>query len=127
MNTIEETIKFAGWGRRKVMRKQIEAFENQLIDGEEMIGAIASYPRPTEQLYITNMRVIVHKIEGVLSNTRVEIPLSTISSINVNSKLLSTRIDIVASNNVATIDNTPVHIAQEIKKILDTLILKQAK
>ncbi|MCU4797358.1 PH domain-containing protein [Bacillus cereus] len=124
LNTIEETIKLAGWGRRKAMRKQIELFEKELSEEEKLLGVAASKPNPTEQLYITSKRIIAHKIEGVFQNNKVEIPLSSINSINTNVKGLSAEIVIVTSNNTATLEKIPLHVAQEIKKLLDSLILK---
>ncbi|MCW1939370.1 PH domain-containing protein [Bacillus anthracis] len=124
LNTIEETIKLAGWGRRKAMRKQIELFEKELLEEEKLLGVAASKPNPTEQLYITNKRIIAHKIEGVFQNNKVEIPLSSINSINTNVKGLSSEIIIVTSNNTASVEKIPLHVAQEIKKLLDSLILK---
>ncbi|MEM5673471.1 hypothetical protein AAHB54_29880 [Bacillus cereus] len=44
INTIEETIKLAGWGRRKAMRKQIELFEKDLLDDEKLLGVATSNP-----------------------------------------------------------------------------------
>ncbi|WP_368906696.1 PH domain-containing protein [Bacillus wiedmannii] len=124
LNTIEETIKLAGWGRRKAMRKQIELFEKELLEDEKLLGIAASKPNPTEQLYITNKRIITHKIEGVFQNNKVEIPLSSISSVNTNVKGLGVEIVIVTSNNTASVEKIPLHVAQEIKKLIDSLILK---
>ncbi|MGQ7723567.1 MULTISPECIES: PH domain-containing protein [unclassified Bacillus (in: firmicutes)] len=124
LNTIEETIKLAGWGRRKAMRKQIELFEKELLEEEKLLGVAASKPNPTEQLYITSKRIIAHKIEGVFQNNKVEIPLSSINSINTNVKGLSSEIIIVTSNNTASVEKIPLHVAQEIKKLLDSLILE---
>lgn len=124
LNTIEETIKLAGWGRRKAIRKQIELFEKDLLDDEKLLGVATSKPNPTEQLYITNKRIIVHKIEGMLQNNKVEIPLSSINSINTNVKGLSSEIIIVTSNNTTSVEKIPLHVAQEIKKLLDSLIFK---
>ncbi|EKS8361264.1 PH domain-containing protein [Bacillus pacificus] len=124
INTIEETIKLAGWGRRKAMRKQIELFEKDLLDDEKLLGVATSKPNPIEQLYITNKRIIAHKIKGVFQNNKVEIPLSSISSVNTNVKGLSVEIVIVTSNNTASVEKIPLHVAQEIKKLLDSLILK---
>ena len=124
LNTIEETIKLAGWGRRKAMRKQIESFEKELLEEEKLLGVAASKPNPTEQLYITSKRIIAHKIEGVFQNNKVEIPLSSINSINTNVKGLSSEIIILTSNNTASVEKIPLHVAQEIKKLLDSLILE---
>lgn len=124
VNTIEETIKLAGWGRRKAMRKQIELFEKELLNDEKLLGVAASNPNPTQQLYVTNKRIIVHIIEGVFENKRIEIPLSSISSINTSTKLSGTEIEIIASNNQASVEKIALHIAQEIKRLLDSLILK---
>jgi hypothetical protein len=124
MNTIEETIKLAGWGRKKAMQKQISMVENGLLEGENLLGVGASNPKPTEQIYVTSKRVIIHKIEGILENNKVEIPLTSISSINTNVKGLGAKIEIVASNNKATIEKLHIHVATEIKKLLDSLILE---
>jgi len=125
MNTIEETIKLAGWGRKKVMKKQIEMFEKELVEGEKLLGVGASNPKPTEQIYVTTKRVIAHKIEGIFENKKTEIPISYISSINTTVKGLSAKIEIVSSNNTATVEKLHIHIAQEIKKIIDSLILEK--
>ncbi len=124
-NTIEMTIKKAGWGRKKAMKKQIDAIANSLLEGEELLGVAASYPNPTNQLYITNKRIIVHKIEGITKNNKVEIPLSSISSISNNTSMLEAQIEIITSNNTATIEKIPIDTATEIKKILDNLILNK--
>ncbi|EMI11246.1 PH domain-containing protein [Anoxybacillus gonensis] len=124
MNTIEETIKLAGFGRRKAMRKQIEMFKKELLEGEELLGVAASKPNPTEQLYITNKRIIAHKIQGIFQNDRKEIPLSSVSSINTSVKGLKAKIEIVTSNNSAIVENIPLHVAKEIKNLVDSLILK---
>lgn len=126
MNTIEETIKLAGLGRRKVMKKQIEVFEKDLLEDEELLGVAVSFPNLTEQLYITNKRVIAHKIEGVFKNKRIEIPITSISSTNTVLKGLGASIEIVASNNSATVEKMHVHVAQEIKKLIDSLTLSPA-
>lgn len=123
MDTIQETIKLAGWGRKKAMEKQIALFENGLQKGEKLLGVGASYPKPTQQIYITDKRIIVHKIEGILDNKKTEIPISSISSINANTKGLGANIDIVASNNKASIEHLHLHIAQELKKIIDSLLI----
>lgn len=123
MNTIEETIKLAGFGRKKAMKKQIEVFEKELLKGEQLLGVAASTPNTTEQLYITNKRVIAHRIEGVLKNNRIDIPITSISSINTILKGFGASIEIVASDNKATIEKTHIHVAQEIKRLIDSLIL----
>ncbi|MGG6361239.1 hypothetical protein ACQ5SI_18620 [Peribacillus frigoritolerans] len=43
MDTIEETIKLAGWGRKKAMRKQIEMFVKELLESEDLLGVAASH------------------------------------------------------------------------------------
>lgn len=123
MDTIQETIKLAGFGRKKAMQKQIELFENSLLEGEKLLGVGASFPNPTEQIYVTDKRIIAHKIEGIFKNEKVEIPLSSISSVNTTSKRIGVSIEIVASNNKASVDNLHLPIAQELKKIIDSLLL----
>ncbi|MBT2218098.1 SHOCT domain-containing protein [Virgibacillus dakarensis] len=122
MDTIQETIKLAGLGRKKAMQKQIELFENGLMEGEKLLGVGASNPKPTEQIYVTDKRIIVHKIEGIFKNEKVEVPLSSVSSINTTAKGLGASIEIVASNNKASIEKLHIHIAQELKKLIDSLL-----
>lgn len=122
MDTIQETIKLAGWGRKKAMEKQIEMFEKSLQKGEKLLGAGASHPKPTQQIYVTDKRIIAHKIEGIFENKKTEIPLSSISSVNTSTKGLDANIDIVASNNNASVEHLHIHIAQELKKIIDSLV-----
>lgn len=122
MDTIQETIKLAGLGRRKAMRKQIELFENNLLDGEKLLGVGASSPNPVEQIYVTNKRIIVHKIKGIFKNEKLEIPLSSISSINTTVKLIHAEIKILASNNKASVEKLPIHIAEELKALIDSLL-----
>lgn len=122
MDTIQETIKLAGLGRKKAMQKQIELFENSLLDGEKLLGVGASFPKPIEQIYVTDKRIIAHKIEGIFKNEKVEIPLSSISSINTTVKGLGASIEILASNNKASVEKLHIHIAQELKKLIDSLL-----
>lgn len=122
MDTIQETIKLAGLGRKKAMQKQIELFENSLLEGEKLLGVGASFPKPIEQIYVTDKRIIAHKIEGIFKNEKVEIPLSSISSINTTVKGLGASIEIVASNNKASVEKLHIHIAQELKILIDSLL-----
>lgn len=122
MNTIEETVRLAGLGRKKAMQGQIDLMKKTLMKGEELLGVACSYPKPVEQLYVTDKRIIVHKIEGIMKNKKTEIPLSSISSINTSTKGLSANIEIVASNNSASVEKMYLHIAEEIKRIVDSLI-----
>lgn len=122
MDTIQETIKLAGWGKKKAMQKQIEFFESSLLEGEKLLGVGASFPKPTEQIYVTDKRIIVHKIEGIFKNEKVEIPLSSISSINTTVKGLGASIEIVASNNKASVEKLYIPIAQELKTLIDSLL-----
>ncbi|MFA1710255.1 PH domain-containing protein [Peribacillus frigoritolerans] len=90
---------------------------------EILIGAGASHPKPTQQKYVSDKRIIAHKIEGIFENKKNEIPLSSISSINTSTKGLGANIDIVASNNNASVEHLHLHIAQELKKIIDSLMI----
>lgn len=124
MNTIEETIKLAGWGKRKAMKKQIELFEKSLHNDEELLAAGASQPNSTSQIYVTNKRVIIHKIEGVFSNSKKEIPINSISSVSISTGLLGGTIQITASNSIAEIEKIPIVLLNEIKNVIDGLVHK---
>ncbi|MFJ7677450.1 SHOCT domain-containing protein [Peribacillus sp. NPDC097198] len=127
MDTRQETIKLAGWGRKKAMQKQIELIENGLADGEKLLGVAASFPKPVEQLYVTDKRIIAHKIVSIIQNDKIDIPLSNISSINTRVKGLKASIEIVTSNNAAEIQGMHIHIANEIKTLVDSLIAGNSK
>jgi hypothetical protein len=123
MDTIQETIKLAGFGKRKVMEKQIELIGKGLQKEEKLLGVGASHPKPTQQIYITDKRIIVHKVEGIFQNDKTEIPLSSVSSINTSIKGVGATIDIVASNNNAIVEHLHIPIAQELKKLIDSLLI----
>ncbi|WP_404454854.1 PH domain-containing protein [Virgibacillus necropolis] len=121
MNTIEETIKLAGFGRKRVMKKQIKIIRKNLHEGEKLLGVAASFPKPMEQLFVSNNKVIVHKIEGLTDNKSIEIPISTIKSVKVKSADFGAEIKVSAPNNSATVVEIPLDVAKEIKKLIDSL------
>jgi len=53
------------------------------------------------------------------SNDERSIPLESISSINISSKLANSTIEIVSTRNKAIIDNVPMHVAVEIKNAIE--------
>lgn len=120
LNTIEETIKLAGFGRKRVMKKQIKLMKKDLSGDEELLGVAASFPKPLEHIYITSKQVIIHKIEGMFENNKVEIPISTIKSVKVKDKELGAEIKVTAPNNSATVEKVPLYMAKEIKQLIDT-------
>lgn len=121
MNTIEETIKMAGFGKKKVMAKQIQFYEDKFSDeGENLIAACAS-SKGTSQLYVTDKRVHLNDVKGIVSNQERSIPLSSITSININKSFVYAALEINASGNRIIIEDVPVHIADEIKAIIEHL------
>lgn len=127
LNTIEETIQMAGFGKKKAMAKQIQMFDDRLSDeGESLLGVCASI-KGTTQLYVSDKRVILHEIKGFVSNNEKSIPLNSIGSINITSKFVYATLEIVTSGNVAVIEDVPVAIAQEIKAIIEHLKSQDTK
>lgn len=121
MNTIEETIKMAGLGKKKAMAGQIKLFEDRLSnEGESLLGVCASKDGKT-QLYVSDKRVILHEIKDLLSNAEKSIPLGNITSIDIDSKFVFSTLKITTSGNVAVIDGVSVAIANEIKSIIEHL------
>ncbi|MER2059617.1 MAG: SHOCT domain-containing protein [Niallia sp.] len=121
MNTIEETIKMAGLGKKKAMAKQIQLFEDRLSnEGESLLGVCASKDDKT-QLYVSDKRVILHEVKGIFSNNEKSIPLANITSIEIESKFVFSDIKITTSGNVAIIEGVSIVIAQEIKNIIEHL------
>lgn len=119
MDTIAETIKLAGFGKKKMMAKQIQLFDDKFNDQGETLLAVCASVKGTEQLYLTDKRVVLHEIKGMASNDERSIPLESISSINISSKLANSTIEIVSSGNKAVIDNVPMHVATEIKNAIE--------
>jgi len=128
INTIDETVRMAGWGRRKAMKREIDFFKgNYLQEDEELLEVGAYSERPLEHLiYVTDRRVFVNKHEKLGMHSKLtEIPIVNITSINLKSKVMTSDIEIVASNNEASIESVWSHVADIIKKKLDTLRYEQ--
>ncbi|WP_341300447.1 PH domain-containing protein [Lysinibacillus sp. FSL H8-0500] len=121
MDTIAETIKFAGFGKKKAMAKQIQMFDDRLMDQDETLLAVCASVKGTKQLYVTDKRIILHEIKGIVSNDERSIPLTSISSINISNKLVYSTIEIVSTGNKAKIDDGPAHIVLEIKAAIENL------
>jgi len=121
MDTIAETIKFAGFGKKKAMAKQIQMFDDRLTEQGEALLAVCASVKGTKQLYVTDQRILLHEIKGIVSNDETSIPLSSISSINISNKLVYSTIEIVSTGNKAIIDDVPAHIALEIKSGIENL------
>lgn len=121
MDTIAETIKFAGFGKKKAMAKQIQMFDDKLNDQGETLLAVCASVKGTKQLYVTDQRILLHEIKGITSNDETSIPLQSISSINISNKLVYSTIEIVSTGNKAIIDDVPAHIAIEIKNAIENL------
>jgi len=121
MDTIAETIKFAGFGKKKAMAKQIQMFDDRLTDQGETLLAVCASVRGIKQLYVTDQRILLHEIKGIVSNDERSIPLASISSINISNKLVCSSIEIVSTGNKAIIDDVPAHIALEIKSGIENL------
>ncbi|SCY29954.1 SHOCT domain-containing protein [Lysinibacillus fusiformis] len=121
MDTFAETIKLAGFGKKKMMAKQIQMFDDRFNDQGETLLAVCASVKGTEQLYVTDKRVLLHEIKGITSNDERSIPVSSISSINISNTLVHSSIEIVSTGNKAKIDNVPIHVAVEIKSAIENL------
>ncbi|AFM02245.1 hypothetical protein Desde_3981 [Desulfitobacterium dehalogenans ATCC 51507] len=104
------------------MQEQIDLIERSLLKGEKLLAVGASFPDPTEQVYVTDKRIIVQKIKG-FNSTKKEIPLSAIGSVNKKFTLFhGGTLQIVASNDSATVEKIPLDVLQEVKRIIDELL-----
>ncbi len=121
MDTIAETIKFAGFGKKKAMAKQIQMFNDRLTDQGKTLLAVCASVKGIKQLYVTDQRILLNEIKGIVSNDERSIPLASISSINISNKLVCSSIEIVSTGNKAIIDDVPAHIALEIKSGIENL------
>lgn len=127
MNTIEETIKMAGFGKKKIIAKQIQMFEDRLSEKGENLVAVCSAMKGMEQLYVSDIHVILHEINGLVTNTEKSIPLDSVSSINLKAKGVFASLEVIATGNSIFIDNVPVAIAKEVKEVIEHLKLEEKK
>lgn len=102
-----------------MMAKQIQLFDDKFNDQGETLLAVCASVKGTEQLYLTDKRVVLHEIKSMTSNVERSIPLELISSINISSKLANSTIEIVLSENKAITDHVPMHVAIEIFKAIE--------
>lgn len=54
MEPVAETIKFAGFGKKKAMAKQIQMFDDRLTEQGETLLAVCASVKGTKQLYVTD-------------------------------------------------------------------------
>ncbi|MER2172845.1 MAG: SHOCT domain-containing protein, partial [Psychrobacillus psychrodurans] len=78
-------------------------------------------------LYVSDKSIILHEIKGMLSNAEKSIPLGNITSIDIDSTFVFSTLKIITSGNVATIDDVPIAIANEIKAIIEHLKSQDTK
>ncbi|SHN87466.1 hypothetical protein SAMN02745215_04901 [Desulfitobacterium chlororespirans DSM 11544] len=105
------------------MQMQIDLIASSFLNEEKLLAVGASIPNPTEQVYITNQRIIVHKIISSWKGTKTEIFLSDIKSVKIVTKLSQySKLEIVTTNDCILIERIPLDILQEIKRIIDELL-----
>lgn len=119
-DTIEETIKFAVFGRKKVVRKQIELFEENLPEGEKLLG-VGFEKKPVNQIYITNKRVTFFRIKGIFANEKNSILIKDITAIDYATSFGYGKITINAGSVSEEIEKLPLHIANELISIIEQL------
>lgn len=64
-----ETIKFAGFRKKKAMVKQIQMFDDRLTEQGETLLAVFASVKGTKQVYVTDLRILLHEIKGIVSNS----------------------------------------------------------
>ena len=127
LNTIEETIKMAGFGKKKVTAKQIQYYEDKLSNEGENLLAVCISTKDSSQLYVSDKQVHVNIIKGIFSNDELSLPISSVSSILIKKKFVHADIEIVGPGTKIILHEVPVHIADEIKKIIEHLKLDATK
>jgi len=96
-------------------------FDDRFTEQGETLLTVCASVKGIKQLYVTDKRILLHEIKGIVSNDERSIPLSSISSINISHKLVYSTIEIVSTGNKAIIDDVPAHIALEIKSGIENL------
>ncbi|HLO11563.1 MAG TPA: PH domain-containing protein [Pseudoneobacillus sp.] len=117
MDTKDEAIKNAGFGRKWAVRSIIEQFERSLRD-EKMLGIAISFHNPKNQLFITDKRVILRQVKGPTNVEMVDILLKNITSFQIKQGMLKSKIEIRSSNQKIDIDDVLINISEEMISIL---------
>lgn len=140
INTIEETINEAGFGRKKVVKKYIEVFEkNKLADGEKLIEMATTFDKPTDLLFVTDNRVFYFKMNTEDQSVDKCIDYINIADCSIEDQGLEKRFVIgsrsqevaiskllVNGNDgtVIQIAKVPTKIAEQVKHTIDSKINK---
>lgn len=121
MNTIEETVKMAGFGKKKVTAKQIQFYDDKLSNAGENLLAVCISTKDSSQLYVSDKQVHVNVIKGIFSNDELSLPISSISSVLIKKKFVHADIEIVGPGTKIILHQIPVHIAEEVKNVIEHL------
>lgn len=122
MNTIEQTIEMAGFGKKKATKGQIDLFEKRFAAEGETLLAVGFNAKGDRQLYVTNKKIVLHEILGFLKNNEKNIPVANITSVNLETKLaVYAVLTFTTSGNTIEIDGIPLAIAREIQSIVEGL------
>lgn len=124
VNTVESTIKQAGFLQRSIIKTFIKNFENELQSDEQIIGMCTEYLKPGSQLYVTNSRATTRKLIKPLHTEEKSIPISKILSVETKT-YMNMYMDIIIKSSETTlkIDKVDISIAKDIKRLIESKIL----
>ncbi len=126
MNTITKTVKDAFFINRWVIKKYISLIERTLDSDERLLGVGIKYDKPDEQLYVTDKRVIIKKI-NTMSGKEITIPLANISAVRIKNKFIHCDIDLRYSGTSIEVEGISADIAYDLQKLISMLIMRKAR
>lgn len=120
IDTIEETVKRAGLGKRKFAKMEIERFRNELPKEEELLG-VAFDQKSRKQIYVTDKRVTFIRREGLLGFDKSSILIKDITAIDLKITFLNTKLTVKAGSISEEVDHLYGHVADELRSLLERL------
>lgn len=124
MDTLIQTIKYAGWGRRGIMQRFIAYYCNHYFeDGERLLGVGSDITAGKYKniIFVTNKRVIKYVTEGIINQKEVEMRLNAIVGVGLTIKLLSTEIEVRSSNESIIVESIPLDVGHELVGLIRKL------
>jgi hypothetical protein len=122
VNTIEETVRLAQFGLRRITKIHIKNFEKDLPKDEKLLAVGFDMFHPKNQVYVTDKRIIFIKIFRPHDVKRKNILIKHITAVDFDKFGTFAMINIATANENEGIGYIPIHIGQEINLIVEKLM-----
>ncbi|WP_053218427.1 PH domain-containing protein [Virgibacillus senegalensis] len=119
-DSIKNTIENAGFGRKGIMKRYIRTFsDNNLQEGETLLGVAAPSDKPTKLLFVTDKKTCFYHMAAADQTNDLKVPNEEIISCKVDNQNGSAVINIETTKGNITISNVPQQTADQIKEIME--------